>query len=795
MLSRLGALVIRRRKVVLIAAVVIFAVSGAFGGSVSKHLSSGGFDDPHSESFLADRALARTFGTGAPNVILLVTAPKGDTVDSPDVAAAGLALTKELAAEPGVTNVASYWSLDGAPPLKGKDGDRALVLARIPGSQNHQNDRVKGLVTKYTRHPAHGITVGVGGYSAVFHEVGTTIEKDLVRAESLALPVTLILLLLVFGTVVSSSLPLAIGGLSVVGTFVVLRLLSMVTEVSIFSLNLTTAMGLGLAIDYSLFVVSRYREELRAGHDPKVAVSRTVQTAGRTVAFSAVTVAASLCALLVFPLAFLRSFAYAGVAVAFLAGTFSVVVLPAILAVIGRKVDGLTIFRRSTEAHEEGFWHRMALFVMRRPVPIATAAIVILLVLGQPFLHINIALPDDRVLPTDAVSRQVHDAIREDFGSQEAGAENVVALGIGAPGTRSADIDAYAARLARLDGVSRVDASTGTYCGEGLAATFHCTPGTKVLAGGQGRYLGYDSARDGGSTYLSVVPDVEPMSSQGEQLVHDIRAADAPFAVQVSGQAAQLVDIKHSLFQKLPLAMAIIAVIMFVVLFLQFGSVIIPIKALILNLLSLTATFGAMVFVFQEGHLSHALSFTATGQIDATTPILMFCVAFGLSMDYEVFLLSRIKEEHDRTGDNELSVAVGLERTGRIVTAAAVLIAVVFMSFATSHITFIKLFGIGLTLAVLMDAFLIRGTLVPAFMRLAGEWNWWAPGPLRRFHDRFGVSEHVDLDGPTAPPSVAPARPRGHVRRRPLVADPALAAIADTDADGAGYREPAGVGG
>ena len=242
----------------------------------------------------------------------------------------------------------------------------------------------------------------------------------------------------------------------------------------------------------------------------------------------------------------------------------------------------------------------------------------------------------------------------------------------------------------------------------------------------------------------------------------------------MSGQSAQLVDTKASLFGRLPLALAIIALVTFLVLFLQFGSVVIPIKALILNLLSLTATFGAMVFVFQDGHLSHLLNFTATGQIDATTPILMFCVAFGLSMDYEVFLLSRIKEEHDRTGDNELSVATGLEKTGRIVTAAALLIAVVFMSFATSHITFIKLFGIGLTLAVLMDAFLIRGTLVPAFMRLAGEWNWWAPAPLRRFHDRFGISEHVDLDEPPAG-----ARPPGPPT--PLVADPTLAAVDHED--------------
>jgi RND superfamily putative drug exporter len=271
-----------------------------------------------------------------------------------------------------------------------------------------------------------------------------------------------------------------------------------------------------------------------------------------------------------------------------------------------------------------------------------------------------------------------------------------------------------------------------------------------VLPGGDGRYLAFDSTEAGGSTYLSVVPDVDPLSAAGEQLVEDIRAADAPFDVSVTGMSAELVDTKDALFERLPLAAGIIALVTFLVLFLQFGSVVIPVKAVILNLLSLSAPFGAMVWIFQEGNLSGVLDFTATGTIDATTPVLMFCVAFGLSMDYEVFLLSRIKEEYDRTGDNELSVAIGLERTGRIVTAAALLIAVVFIAFASSNVTFIKLFGIGLTLAVLMDAFVIRGTLVPAFMRLAGDWNWWAPAPLRRLHDRIGLSEHVDLDGEQA---------------------------------------------
>jgi RND superfamily putative drug exporter len=410
------------------------------------------------------------------------------------------------------------------------------------------------------------------------------------------------------------------------------------------------------------------------------------------------------------------------------------------------------------------------------------------------------------VLPEDGISRQVQDIVREEFNSQEAGTSSVVATGIGDPAGRAADIDAYAARLAKVPNVARVDASTGTYCAAGLAEEFGCEPGTKVLDGGSGRYLGFDSPNGGGSTYLAVVPAIEPLSTPGEQLVKDIRGTEAPFPVQITGQSAQLVDIKASLFAKLPLAIGIISLITFLLLFLQFGSVLIPLKALVLNLLSLSATFGSMVFIFQEGHGSGLLNFTATGSLDATTPILMFCTAFGLSMDYEVFLLSRIKEEYDRTGDNELSVAVGLERTGRIVTAAALLIAVVFLAFSTSHITFIKMFGLGLTLAVLVDAFIIRGTLVPAFMRLAGDWNWWAPAPLRRLHDRIGLTEHVDLDGdreghatatPPSSPTVVPApleaplvRPLGEVRRRPLVAE------ADPDDGDAGpAREPAGVSG
>ena len=733
MLSRLAHLTVRRRVLILALAAVAFAGAGAVGGGVAQHLSSGGFDVPSSESSRAERALAERFGTGAPNVLLLVTADPGRDVDDPRLAAAAERVTARLAAQPDLADVASYWSLGRPAPLRSADAREAIIVARIQGDQSHVVERGTELRDALSG-PIDGGRVAVGGYAGTFADVNHTIEKDLVRAELIALPITILLLLVIFRGLVASLLPLAMGGLSIVATFLVLRGLAATTEVSIFALNLTTAMGLGLAIDYSLFMVSRFREELAAGFEPPVAVVRTVRSAGRTVAFSALTVAASLCALLVFPQAFLRSFAYAGVAVAALAGLSAAVVLPALLAVLGRRVDALSLRRRAPKPVGDGIWHRVATVVMRRPVPVIAVVAVGLVFLGGPFRHLELGRPDDRVLPAGAESRRVNDTLRADFASNEAGALAVVAPDTSAAGTgaaRDAAIAEYATRLSELDGVARVDAVTG------------------VSIDGQAIPVGPElTERFGGedATWLSVVPSVEPVSPAGEALVHEVRALEAPFPTLVAGEPAQLVDSKASMAARLPVAGAIIAGITFVLLFMMFGSVLVPLKALVLNLLSLTATFGAMVWVFQEGHLAGMLHFTPTGSIDTTMPILMFCIAFGLSMDYEVFLLSRIKEEHDAGRDNVTAVAVGLERTGRIVTAAAVLISVVFMAFATSQVSFIKLFGIGLTLAVLMDAFVIRGTLVPAFMRLAGDANWWAPAWLRRVHDRIGISEGVDLD-------------------------------------------------
>ena len=748
MFRRLGEFTVRRRRAVLICTFVfVIAAAVIGGGGVFGKLKGGGFADPGAESSRARNFLDERLGVGDPNVILVATTDSG-RVDSPAAAADGIALTNRLAALDGVGNVVSYWSLGGPESLRNETANRALVLGRIEGRDDDAIEKRFEEVRAEFGTREGSLQLAFGGDLEVFDQVGTTVEHDLAKAEAIAVPVTLILLLFVFGSVVAASLPLFVGAIAVVGTFLALFAIGSVADVSIFSINLTTALGLGLAIDYSLFVVSRFREQLRAGVPVDRAVVRTVETAGRTVAFSALTVAVSLLALIVFPLYFLRSFAYAGVAVVLIAMVASVVSLPALLAVLGHRVDAWRIMRRPAVEEGTGLWHRIAEWVMRRPLRVASAAIVFLLLLGAPFLGVKFALPDDRVLPSDNVAHQTADILRQEFDSHESNAFSIAIPQLVDDGA----LAPYAAAVSAVAGVERVDSRPGTY-----------VRGAQV-APADARSARFGASADG--TYLTVVPSVEPMSREGEQLVKDLRAIDAPFAALVGGSSAALVDTKQAIVDRLPEAGLWIAVATFVLLFLMFGSLLVPAKALVLNLLSLSATFGAMVWVFQQGHLADVLGFTPTGALDTTTPILMFCIAFGLSMDYEVFLLARIKEEHDRTGDNRHSVAMGLERTGRIVTAAAALLSVTFIAFGTSGVSFIKLFGFGLALAVIVDATIVRGALVPAFMRLAGEANWWAPAPLRRLHQRFGLHEvpeidlNVDLDLDPEPSAGPPPAPR-----------------------------------
>jgi RND superfamily putative drug exporter len=730
MFTHLGQLVVRRRRLVLVGAVIGLLIAVVLGSGVFGALTNGGFDDPASESSRSAGLLEDEFDTGGADLVAIVTAESGD-VDDPNASAAGLALTEELAAVDGTADVVSYWSLGSPEPLRSTSGDRALILVRFPGAEEDPGRAavIEEVIGDYEGLERDGVSVELAGPEPVFAAVGETIEGDLARAEMIAVPLTLLLLLVVFGGVVAAGLPVVVGAISVFGAFFVLWTITQFTEVSIFSINLVTALGLGLAIDYSLFIVSRFREERARGRSVDDAVVRTVETAGRTVAFSAVTVAISLSALLIFPLYFLRSFAYGGIGVLTVAMVMSVVVLPALLAVLGERVDSWRVIRRPAKPVGDGAWHRVATTVMRRPVAVALVGIALLLALGAPFLGVEWGVPDDRVLPESAEVRAASDILRSDFASSEGDAFAVVAAGDVDPESTAS----FAAAVSSVDGVARVDSAVGRYV-DGMAVADDPT-----LA----RFAPEASA-SGDATWFNVVPSVEPISAEAEAMVADIRAIDSPFAeTLVGGASAALVDSKQAIFSLVPWAAAIIVVATFVLLFVMFGSVLVPVKAIILNALSLTATFGLMVWVFQDGNGAGLLGFTPTGLTDISMPILMFCVAFGLSMDYEVFLLSRIKEEYDLTGDNDLAVAMGLERTGRLVTAAALLLSITFFAFATSGVTFIKLFGLGLAVAVLVDAFVVRSLLVPALMKLAGDRNWWAPAPLRRLHDRIGLSESV----------------------------------------------------
>jgi RND superfamily putative drug exporter len=732
--DRLGAFTVRRRRAILALAVLFVLVAGVVGGGVISRLSSGGFDDPSAPSARAAQELADRFDAAPNDLVLIAASTDGATVDSPAVAAAGRALAAKLAAEPGVRDVTSYWAAPTA-AMASTDRTMGLVTARLVEGGDAGQKRAGEIAAAYAGPAAGGLLdVHVSGAPVVFAAVGTTIEKDLARAESIAIPVTMLLLLLVFGTLVASGLPAVIGAVAVLGSFLALFITTQVTDVSIFAINLVTALGIGLGIDYSLFMVTRFREELGRGAAPHDAVVRTVRTAGRTVLFSGITVAIALSALLVFPQFFLRSFAYAGIATVTLAVIAALVVLPALLAVLGTRVNRFRVLRGATDVVDHGFWYRLSAAVMRRPWPVLLVGVGVLVVLGLPFFRVTFGQTDARVLPASAQAAQAGQILAERFDAREADPLTVVAPA----STASADTVArYAVALSQVHGVARVDALTGSYSG-----------GAKVAAAtpANARF----TATGGTGTWLSLVADVdvEPYSAEGKALVADLREVASPLgATYVGGSAAVFADSQSAMGQRLPWALGIIAIATFILLFLFTGSVVLPLKALVLNMLSLSATFGAMVWIFQEGHFSQWLGdFTVTGELDTSMPILMFCIAFGLSMDYEVFLLSRIKEEYDRTGDNTAAVALGLQRTGRLVTSAAALMAIVFLAFATSGVTIIKMLGIGVALAVLVDATVVRGLLVPAFMRVAGDANWWAPAPLKRLHARFGVRELDDLD-------------------------------------------------
>jgi RND superfamily putative drug exporter len=737
---RLAIFVVRRRWWVIGVALIALPAAAAYGANVHDELAAGGFFDPGAESTLAKQAIVREFPLSAQSdFAIVVTTKGGKNVDDAAVQAAGKDLTARLGREPGVLTSSSYWTLSKVVQLRSRDSRQALIFATLRGTDD-QKLKTSGKLSPLYNIENDVISTDVTGEAEVTRQISDQAEKDLARADLLTAPLTFVALVVVFGSLIAAGLPLAVGILAVLGTFVVLKALAQFTDVSVFSLNLTTGMGLGLAIDYSLFVVSRYREELGRGVSSPVAVGRSMQTAGRTVAFSAGTVAISLAVLAIFPMPYLRSFAYAGVAVVALAAIASIVVLPSVLAVLGPRIEKGRLFK-VRDTTDGGFWRHQADRVMRHPVPYALAVSLVLILLAIPFFHVEVGLPDDRVGPKSMSSRAATDAVRHNFASREADALQVRIPDVDVTKDKTA-IDAFAKTIEKIPGVVRIDAVTGFYgdvVGDGKKIFIPPELGPKEITQ---RFVAQPGER---GTYLSVVPDVEPFSPEGETLVNNIRALTPPFKFEVAGLSAQLVDTKDAVISRLPIAIGFIALATFVLLFMMTGSILVPVKALALNILSLTATFGATVWIFQDGHLSDLLGFTPTGTIDVFTPILMFCIAFGLSMDYEVFLLSRIKEEYDLEHDNEHAVAIGLAKTGRIVTAAALLLTIVFAGIATSQVALLKVFGIGLALAVIVDAFLIRATLVPAFMRLAGRLNWWSPKWLRRWHLRFGIWENEPI--------------------------------------------------
>lgn len=731
-LARLARLLAGRRRVTLLLVALVAGAAAVVGGGVEGMLSSGGYTPQSAESVSADRILAQDFHAGAPDLILVAHTPAG--VSAPAAQQAGRALTDQAARAKGVVYARSFWST-GDPTLRSRDGRTALVLVKLAGDENDTYHRAHDL-TPALRGTHGPLDVKATGLSQVNSEADDQSSKDLTRAEVLAAPLTLLILLAAFGSLPAALLPVLVGIVSVLVTYAMLAGLSQTTSVSVFALNITTALGFGLAVDYSLFIISRYREELAGGRDVTEAIAAALRTAGRTVMFSALTVALSLAALLVFPLYFLRSLAYAGVLVVILAAVASLVLLPPMLAVIGHRIDRWDVFaplrRRLPGARdpEQGMWHRTAMVVMRRPVVVGGLVAVLLAALALPFLQARFALMDDRVLPRHSDAQVAADVLRDQFRDAQTSPDVVVLPDLDAT-ARGTSLAAYAERLSRVPHTVRVDSAAGSFAAGRQVAP----PGPAAAA--------YVAPR-GSGTWLSVLSDVDPSSAAGERHARAVRSVPAPTSgpVLVGGDAATQVDTKGVLADRLPWAGGVIAASMLILLFLFSGSVVIPIKQLVLNVLSLTASFGAMVYVFQDGHLEWLVGdFVATGRLEVTVPILMFCVAFGLSMDYSVFLLSRIREEYLATGDTTRAVASGLERTGRLITAAALVVACVLGALATSQLSILKLLGAGLALAVIVDATLVRGLLVPALMRLLGPFNWWAPGPLRRAHRKIGLTE------------------------------------------------------
>jgi RND superfamily putative drug exporter len=721
MFTAIGRFAATRARGILVVALLAMIGAGAAGFTVFGKLKPDGFTDPAAESARVTDTIDAEFG-GQVDVVAMVSAKAG-TVDDEAVRADATDLADRIADDPAVAEAVSYWAT-GAPSLKSEDGKHGMIAVKLEDDDLTAAEEFRD---RFVDSSTDAYDVSLGGPVMTSVEARTQVGKDLLLAESIAVPIILVLLVFAFGSLVAAGLPLLIGAATVFGTFAALTGIASATDVSIYSINLTTALSLGLAVDYALLMVSRFREELTSGRSIENAVVRTVQTAGRTIVFSALTVAVALAVLTIFPLFFLRSFAYSGIAVVLIAMLTSVVVLPALLKVLGYRVNaGKLPWFKKTPSAVSPFWRRVASTVTKRPVLCALPVIAVLVFGALPVLESEFGTPDDRVLPESTQTRDVGDTLRGEFPDDNSRAIQVVVPGA-VSGTQVAE---YAGRLSTLPDVARVESSAGVFV-DGAAQ------GVPPTAAEMGKP---DVQR------LAVVTEDDARSEGAQDLVHTIRDTAGPAGTepQVGGSAATLVDSKEAIGSRLPLAAGLIVFT---------GSVLQPIRALVFNVLGLSATIGVLVLIFQEGWLSEILGFTPM-PLDTSMLMLFFCIAFGLSMDYEVFVLSRIKEGHDLGLDRRAAVVDGLSHTGRIVSTAAVLIAVNFFAFGTGGVSFLQMFGIGAGLAIMVDATLIRGVLVPAGMRLLGRAAWWAPKPLRWLHDKVGLSESA----PPEPRAETPAR-------------------------------------
>lgn len=724
MLERLALIAISAPRRVIAGAIVVAVAAAVFGLPAAATLPGGGFLDQTAESSRATAILAEKFHQGDMEMTLLLRAPSG--VNEGPGRIVGTDIVRQLTQSSFVAQVASPWT-SPQPGLVSGDGKSALIVAALDGGEGSAPRHARELADRLTR-DRDGVTVQAGGMAIIYEELNRQTENDLLRMEFIAIPLSFAALVWVFGGLLAAALPILVGGFAILGSLAVLRAVGMVADVSIFAVNVSVALALALGIDYTLLIVSRYRDELAEGLPPGEALPRTMATAGRTVLFSALTVALALAALVIFPMYFLRSFAYAGVAVVAFAALAAMVVAPTVIVLLGDRLDALDVRnvgrRRRPESApiERTFWYRTAKLAMRHALPVGLAIIALLLALGAPFFGIKWGYPDDRVLPASSSARAVSDRIRHDFGTDSATTVRVVVARAGALTAR--ELGEYAARLSRVPDAAAVSAPTGTFVA--------------------GERTGPPSAPAGladGSAYLTVASTAPLFSPASDAQLDRLHAIPPPGdqRVAMTGMAQMSRDSVDAITSRLPWLFGFVACVTLVLLFALTGSVLLPVKAVLLNMLSLTAGFGALVWIFQDGHLG-AMGTTPTGTLVATIPVLMFCVAFGLSMDYEVFLLSRIREywlESPRTrADNDESIALGVARTGRIITAAALLMSISFAALTSAGVSFMRMFGVGLTLAVLVDATLVRVLLVPAFMHVFGRLNWWAPAPLARLRRR-----------------------------------------------------------